>query len=153
MTKIQSDAEFKSALSALPVDRQRQLGKLFVEHVIRLSDNPVVGKTLTADDLAGMTEDEIAGAYKTTKSAAIDSYTLCGHEGDWIKQASHFVAAAAAACFTPGDQAVKCNDIAWSAAMNARMARVCENVAGGKGTDDSEAVSQYGILENYLQAH
>ena len=75
-----------------------------MERVIELSDNSAVGRTL-AEDPAGMTEDEIASAFKTTKSAAIDSYTLCGHEGDWMKQASHFVAAAAAACFTPGDQA------------------------------------------------
>lgn len=152
MTKFQSDAEFKAALSALPVERQREVGKLFVENVIGLSDNPMVDKMLAAQNPADMSESEITAAYKTTKAAAIDSYTLCGHEGDWIKQASHFVAAAAAACFTPGEQAVKCNDLAWSAAMNARMARVSEHVAGGAGTGDSEAANQYAILENYLQS-
>lgn len=152
MTNIQSDTEFKAALSAMSVTEQRQVGRLFVEHVIGLSDNPAVGKTLMAGDIAGLTDDEIASAYKTTRSAAIESYTLCGHDGDWIKQASHFVASAAAACFTPADQAVKCNDIAWSAAMNARMAKVCESVAHSTGNDDSEARSQYGILTSFLQA-
>ena len=115
-------------------------------------DNPVVGKTLMAGDIDALSEDEINAAYKITKGAAIDSYTLCGHDGDWIKQASHFVAAAAAACFTPSDQAVMCNDIAWSAAMNARMARVCQGVAQGTGDDDSETTSQYQILNSFLQS-
>lgn len=152
MSNIQSDTEFKSALSAMSVADQRVVARLFVEHVIGLSDNPVVGKTLMADDIDAMSEDEITAAYKITKAAAIDSYTLCGHDGDWIKQASHFVAAAAAACFTPSDQAVKCNDIAWSAAMNARMARVCQGVAQGTGDDDSETTSQYRILNTFLQS-
>jgi len=45
-----------------------------------------------------------------------------------------------------------CNDIAWSAAMNARMARVCQGVAQGTGDDDSETTSQYQILNSFLQS-
>ena len=81
----------------------------------------------------------------------MESYTLCGHEGDWLKQAGHFVAAAAAACLAPDDRVAACPDLAWSTAMNARMARVCEGVAKGKGTDGSEQDKQYEILESYLQ--
>jgi hypothetical protein len=151
MTKIHSDAEFKAALAELSSQQQRAVGRLFVENVLALSDNPKVGKALGTGDPGDLTAEDIAEGFRAAKSAAIESYTLCGHEGDWLKQASHFVAAAAAACLTPSDQATQCKDLAWSTAMNARMARVCENVAQGKGTDESETQKQYAILEGYLQ--
>ena len=151
MTKIHSDVEFKGALSKLSIQQQRAVGRLFVENVLDLSDNPKVGKALGTGDLASLSDDDITEGFRTAKTAAIESYTLCGHEGDWLKQASHFVAAAAAACLTPADQAAQCRDLAWSTAMNARMARVCETVAQGKGTDESESRKQYAILESYLQ--
>ena len=61
-----------------------------------------------------------------------------------------WVAAAVAACLTPEDQ-VRCADLAWSTAMNARMARVCESVADGCGTQECETEKQYEILSRYLE--
>jgi len=69
-----------------------------------------------------------------SRVAAIDSYTLCGRDADWLGQASHFVASAAAMCLTPEDQVAQCGDLAWSTAMNARMAKVCETIAHGHNT-------------------
>lgn len=151
MTRISSDTEFKAALSRLAIPQQRAVGRLFVDSVLNLSDDPRVGKALGSGNAAELSNDDIAAGFRSAKSAAIDSYTLCGHEGDWLKQASHFVAAAAAACLTPADQAEQCPDVAWSTAMNARMARVCEAVAQGKGTDESETGKQYAILQSYLE--
>jgi hypothetical protein len=151
MTRFSSDAEFKAALSELAIPQQRAVARLFVRNVLDLSDDPRIGKALGDDDATELSNDDIATGFRTTKAAAIESYTLCGHEGDWLRQASHFVAAAAAACLTPADQAGQCRDVAWSTAMNARMARVCEAVAQGKGTDESETKKQYAILESYLQ--
>ena len=151
MTKIHSDVEFKAALSRLSLQQQRAVGRLFVENVLELSDNPRVAKALGTGNLADLSDADMAEGFRTAKTAAIESYTLCGHEGDWLKQASHFAAAAAAACLTPSEQAAQCRDLAWSTAMNARMARVCETVAQGKGTDESETQKQYAILESYLQ--
>lgn len=151
MTTIQSDAEFKTALSRLSTQQQRAVGRLFIQNVIALSDNPRVRKLVDADDLAELPDDDISERFKTAKAAAIESYTLCGHEGDWLKQASHFVAAAAAACLTPSEQAAQCGDLAWSTAMNARMARVCEAVALGRTMDDSESAKQYALLDSFLQ--
>lgn len=42
------------------------------------------------------------------------------------------------------------SDLAWSTAMNARMARVCEKIAEGEGADN-EAQEQYRILESFLE--
>lgn len=151
MTRIHSDSDFKATLSKLSSQQQRAVGRRFVENVLDLSDNPKVGRALRSGDPAELSDDDIAEGFRVARTAAVESYTLCGHEGDWLKQASHFVAAAAAACLTPGEQTTQCKDLAWSTAMNARMARVCETVAQGKGTDESETQKQYAILESYLQ--
>ncbi len=151
MTTIHSDTEFKAALSQLTLAQQRQLGKRFIEHVIELSDNPSVNGAVTFITTNGQpTDEEIAAGYKAAKTAAIDSYTLCGHEGDWGRQAGHFVAAAAAACLTPEPHAGQGGRVAWSTAMNARMARVCAKIADGQGADDTEVKKQYEILEAFL---
>ncbi len=153
MTRIHSDTEFKAALSALSLAQQRQVGKRFIDHGIELSDNPRVTKAVTFVAASGLpAAAEIADGYKAAKAAAIESYTLCGHEGDWRRQASHFVAAAAAACPTPEPQAGSDGSVAWSTAMNVRMARVCAKIADGMGADDTEARKQYEILEAFLAA-
>lgn len=151
MPAIDSDTEFKSVLSGLPLNQQRSVGKLFVESVIDLSDNPKVKKTIDALGDTDISSDDIAENFQTAKSAAIDSYTLCGREADWLKQASHFVASAAAVCLTPEDQTSQNSDLAWSTAMNARMAKNCEAIAHGRESDNQEASRQHQILETFLE--
>ena len=152
MQKITSDTEFKAALAGMSETRQRQVAKLFIEHVIELTDGPRVRKAMSfIDDNAPAAEDEIADGHKLAKAAAIESYTLCGNEGDWRNQAGHFVAAAAVACLSPGPQAGRDGNLAWNAAMNARMARVCEKIAEGKEADNAEAEAQSRILASFLQ--
>jgi hypothetical protein len=149
MSKIQSDAEFRAALAGLSIQQQRAVGRLFIESVIDLSDDPAVRKALEHLGNAELSSGDLAEVFHRAKAAAIGSYTLCGREGDWKQQAGHFVAAAVAACLSPEDQ-VRCADLAWSTAMNARMARVCESVADGCGTEECETEKQYEILNNYL---
>jgi hypothetical protein len=152
MTAIHSDAEFKAALSRLPLDQQRRVGNLFVENVIHLSDNPKVKQAISIANKADLSAVDIAEGFKTAKAAAIDSYTLCGRDADWLGQAGHFVASAAAMCLTPEDQVAQCGDLAWSTAMNARMSKVCEAIARGQDADNQEAEKQYAILETFLGA-
>lgn len=153
MTPIDSDTVFRAALSELPVDQQRQVAKLFVDHVMDLTDSAKVRQAMVfADANMPSVEADLADGYKAAKAAAIESYTLCGNEGDWRNQAGHFVAAAAVACLTPGPQAGRAGSVAWSTAMNARMARVCKKIADGQGADDTEAKEQYLILESFLKA-
>jgi len=151
MANIQSDTEFRSNLSSLSLGKQRRLGKLFIDHVLELSDSAKVKKAVA---IAGETEPsatDIAEGYKAASTAATESYTLCGREADWRRQASHFVAAAAAACLSPEGKEQQCEDVAWTTAMNARMARVCEKIAEGEGYDNSEIGVQYRILEEFLR--
>ncbi|MFC1680873.1 hypothetical protein ACFL1S_03640 [Pseudomonadota bacterium] len=148
-SRIESDADFRTALGDLTVASQRQLGKRFVDHIIELTDSSKVNQAMAyIDEIEASSEQEIADAYRMVKAAAIESYTLCGNEGDWRKQAAHFVAAAAAACLSP--QPGRGGDLAWSTAMNARMARLCDKIAEGAGDDNNEAKDQYRILESFL---
>ena len=43
------------------------------------------------------------------------------------------------------------DNIAWDAAMQARLARTCQTVAEGLGTENTEAQEQYRILETLLR--
>ena len=150
-TRIESDADFRTTLAELPVTKQRQVGKRFIDRVIGLSNSSKVKQAVSFVDTPGAAADEeLTDVHKMAKAAAIESYTLCGNEGDWREQAGHFVAAAAAACLTPGELSGRSGDLAWSTAMNARMARVCETIADGEGAESTEAQEQYRILESYL---
>ena len=152
MPPIQSDEEFKSALSQLSLGQQRHVGKQFVTNVIDLSDNRMIKKAIDVLNDADSSANDISEAFKTAKSVAIETYTLCGHEADWLKQASHFIASAAADCLTPEDQASQSSELAWSAAMKARMARNCEAIAHGTEFDNQEIKKQHQILKAFLDS-
>jgi hypothetical protein len=151
MTNIQSDTDFKTALSRLPLPQQRRVGKRFVESVIELSGNPRVSKAIGIAEDADASTGELTESFNMAKSAAIESYTLCGREADWLQQAGHFVAAAAAACLAPPDQAEHSGNLAWTTAMNARMATVCAKIAQGEQDDHAEVEKQHRILDEFLQ--
>ena len=152
MTSIHSDTEFRAALSRLSVEQQRRVAKRFLDSVNELSDNPQLDRVLARLEQADLSSEDIRDGFRVASTAARDSYTLCGREADWRKQASHFYAAAAAACLAPDDKEVQGDDPAWNAAMNARMARVCEKIAQGEGYDNSEVGKQYEILKTFLSA-
>lgn len=144
---IRSDAEFKVALNKLPVPKQRQLAARFVESVDSLCQDPRVSAVIKTATRADMSDVELAAAYQTIRTACVDSYTQCGHEADWQAQAGHFVAKAARACVMPDTPA---HDVAWTAAMHARMASTFAAIASGQGTENREADRQYQILEAFI---
>jgi hypothetical protein len=147
MATIHSDADFRAALAGLSSAQQRALGKRFVESVGELIDNPKVEKALEVIEQPDISEQDLADACRVASAAARERYTLCGREADWLRQASHFCAAAAAACLMPQQQ--EDQGLAWNAAMNARMARVCEKIARGEDYDNAEVTRQYGILQAF----
>ena len=153
---IQNDRDFKAALTALEVPQQRALAAQFVRRVQGLSGDP---RVLTAVELAAraafgtVTEAELALAAQAANTARVESFTQCGKETDWTAQAGHFVAKAAVACVRPAAEAAKNTEsLAWDAAMQARMARTCQTVAEGSGTDNPEAIEQYRLLEALLNS-
>ncbi len=152
MTAISNDTEFKAALASLSLAQQRRVGSLFVDNVMDLADNPRLKNALSVAQKPDTPADEFKDAFRTVKSIAVETYTICGKDADWLRQASHFVAAAGAACLVPEEQESQCKALAWTAAMNARMARTCENIAHSKGEANRAAEAQYEILKQFLEA-
>ena len=143
---ISNDSEFKTGLKALSVAQQRQVAARLVESVLSLCKDPRVSGAVMAAKRPDISDPELAAVFAAAKSASVESFTQCGREGDWAAQAGHFVAEAAMACV----KAAEADDnLAWDAAMSARMARTCEAIAGGSGTENREAQAQYRILTEF----
>ncbi len=146
---INNDNEFKAALSGLSGTKLRQVAARFAESVLVLSKDVRVKNAVHAAKRADISEDELRTEIQSAKKATVDSFTQCGQECDWNDQAGHFVAQAALASIKPAEHG---SNPAWDAAMHARMARTCESIATGKGTDNAETTAQYRILTEFLKA-
>jgi hypothetical protein len=144
---ISNDSEFKTALNKLTPAQQRMVAARFAENVLNLCEDPRVVAAVNAAKRPDISEAEMTVVYQAAKTASVETYTQCGKEADWRNQAGHFVAEAALACVTPPERA---GNLAWNVAMNARMARTCETIANGQGTDNREAEQQYRILAEFL---
>jgi hypothetical protein len=145
--KIDNDGEFKAALSYLSGAARRLAAARFAENVLSLGPDPRVKGAIDAAMRADITAAELAAAYQSARTASVESFTRCGSECNWNDQASHFVAEAGVACVQPDKPGA---NPAWDAAMQARMARTCETIATGNGTDNAEAAAQYRILAEFL---
>ena len=146
---ITNDKDFKATLAGLSVAQQRQVAARFVQRVFGLSHDVRIKAALDVAGRADITDAELTVVSQAANTARVESFTQCGRETDWTAQAGHFVAKAAVACVrlaTPGES------LAWEAAMQARLARTCETVASGVGTENREAEEQYRILEAFLKS-
>lgn len=146
---ISNDKDFKNLLGSLDPLRQRRVAARFVERVLDLSGDVRVRAAVEAAGRGELTEAEREVLFQAVNSARVESYTQCGKECDWAEQAGHFVAKAALNCVKA---AVSGENIAWDAAMHARMAHTCQSVASGVGTETREAEAQYAILDEILKA-
>jgi hypothetical protein len=150
MANIQNDHLLREALNGLTSDQQRVLGSRFAQSVMRLSRDDRVRRAIDT----GLREDgspgEIEDAFKAAKSYATKTYTDCGKDTDWLAQADHFVAAAAAAALTPDALVAEKQNRAWKAAVQARMAVNCELMEVDEVPDQSESERQYAIANAYL---
>jgi hypothetical protein len=146
---ISNDKEFKAALAAFPATRQRQVAARFVERVYPLSNDVRVKAALDVAGRPDISDAELTVVAQAANTARVESFTQCGRETDWTAQAGHFVAKAAVACVKPAEAG---DNLAWEAAMQARMARTCQTVAEGSGTENREAEEQYRILEAFLNS-
>ncbi len=144
---IQTEKEFKAALVALPLARQRQIAAAFGQRVMDLCHDVRVKNALAAAARTDITPEELTMVAHSAHSARVESYTQCGRDSGWVPAAGHFVSRAAECCVRA---AAEGEPVAWEAAMQARLARTCQMVAQGEGTDNDEAAAQYQILETYL---
>ena len=146
---IQNDTEFKTALGGLDPVRQRRAAARFTERVLDLSGDVRVRAAVEAAQRGDLAEAEREVLFQAANTARVESFTQCGREADWNAQAGHFVAKAAVSCVKPP---LAGESLAWDAAMHARMARTCQSVAQGVGTETREAEAQYAILDEILKA-
>jgi hypothetical protein len=144
---IGNDKQFKAALAALDNAQRRQVATVLVRQVLDLCADSRVRGALDLAQRADAGGAELSVVAAGVNSARVESYTQCGHDTDWACQASHFVARAAHECVKPAVDLTA----AWEAAMQARMARICQTLAAGEGTDNHEAEAQYRALEAFLQ--
>ena len=150
MSGISNDSEFRRALESLSVPEQRIAGGRFVENVLPLCKEPLIQRAVAVATDESSSDQELEDAYRNSKSIAVKTYTACGSDTDWLAQAGHFVAAAAAACLQPEAASAKGSNNAWKAAMQARMAKNCEMIETGEGQAAGESQEQYAILERQL---
>jgi hypothetical protein len=146
---ITNDREFKMALAGFPIARQRQIAAGFARRVLDLSHDVRVKAALDAAERTDITDTELPLVAHAAHTARVESFTQCGRDTGWTAQAGHFVAKAAEACVRPPAFG---ENIAWDAAMQARLARTCQTVAEGLGTENTEAREQYRILETFLES-
>ncbi len=151
MAKIHSDQELRDALNALSADQQRMLGARFAQGVVRLSQDDRVNRAIETGLRADASPNELEDAFKAAKGYATRTYTDCGKDTDWLAQADHFVAAAAAAALTPETLLTEKQNRAWKAAVQARMAINCEMMESEDLVgDETEAQRQYTLATAFL---
>jgi hypothetical protein len=148
MAKISNDHELRAALEGLSADRARVLGAQFTKGVIALNRDDRVARAVETASNVDASPTELEDALRAAKSYATKTYTDCGKDTDWLAQADHFVAAAAAAALAP-DSGERQNR-AWKAAVQARMAINCAQMEDDRDALDGEPERQYRIAEAYL---
>jgi hypothetical protein len=152
MPTISNDQDLRALLNKLPAEQQRIIGARFAQSVIRLSRDERVNRAIETAIRTDASPDEIEDAYRAAKAYATKTYTDCGKDTDWLAQADHFAAAAAAAAVTPEHLLAEKTNRAWKAAMQARMANNCELVESDDDTHADEVQRQYAIADEFLDA-
>jgi hypothetical protein len=152
MATISNDQDLRTLLAKLPLNQQRIIGGRFAQSVIHLSRDERVNRAIETALRPDATAAELEDAYRAAKSWATKTYTDCGKDTDWLAQADHFAAAAAAAALTPEHLLMETTNPAWKAAMQARMANNCELVESAEGAHVDEVQRQYAIAEEFVDA-
>jgi len=150
MTQISNTHQLREALKVLTPVAQRLMGARFAASVMHLCLDERVRRAGQLALNASANPLELEDACKAAKAYAVKTYTDCGKDTDWLKQADHFVAAAVAAALTPSDQFPAKTNAAWKAAVQARMAKNCELMEVDEGEDETESDRQYRIASQYL---
>lgn len=149
---ISNDKDFRSVLDGLSESERRIVAGRFVKNVMHLSRDPLAEKALEITQKSERSAQELEQAYRSARSYAATSFTECGSDTDWMSQADHFVATALAASLLPTGTIAKGKNLAWQAALEARMAKNCELLERDDAEEHNESQRQYEILEEFRTA-
>jgi hypothetical protein len=150
MTTITHDKAFRAVLDGLDAKQQRWVAVRFIECVLHLCADARIARAMTIAADPDADESALADALRIAKNAAIDFHTRCGAEGDWLEQASYFVARAVVAALTPPAQMP--NGLAWQAAISSRMAQTAKAIVSDEDIAGRESANQHRILAEFLDA-
>ncbi|MEA3275120.1 MAG: hypothetical protein U9Q81_07520 [Pseudomonadota bacterium] len=150
MAEISNDQALRTAIDKLDPQRQRILGAHFVQSVLHLSQDARINRAIEVANNRDASPAELEDAFRAAKGYAVKTYTACGKDTDWLAQADHFVAAAAAAALQPASEGGKEVSRAWKAAIQARMAKNCEMMEQEGVEPDTEAQKQYDVAGAFL---
>lgn len=149
MATIRSDQDLKHALERLSPEQQRRIGGMFIENALDLCDDARVRRAVDVAMEPAPSEEEREDAFHSAKAYAVSTYTECGRDTDWSRQAAHFVGVAAA-CLLSDEVPGGGGNRAWRVAMHVRNARNCAMIAHeGDGEIDNEAEQQHRIAEEF----
>ncbi len=138
MTLIRNDRDLRRELERLDPDQQRRLGGLFIESALDLCDDPRVRRAVQVAKDPSASDVDREDAFHSAKAFAVSTYTECGRDTDWNRQAAHFLGVAAA-CLLSSEKQGDYQNRAWKVAMQVRNARNCGLIEpGGKGEDEDE---------------
>jgi len=152
MASIRNDQDLRQILNDLAEADQRILAGRFAASVAEWVRDERVGRAIETALCADASPSELEDAYHAAKAYATKTYTDCGKDTDWLAQADHFAAAAAAAALVPESQLGERQNKAWKAAVHARMAINCAMMEADIGDPSNEAERQYAIANEHLAA-
>ncbi|MBK1655957.1 hypothetical protein [Allochromatium vinosum] len=150
MVTIDNDQDLRAALNRLTPDQQRQLGCRFAQQVMSLSRDERVNRAIATGLTDTITPGELEDAFRAARAYAVKTYTDCGRDTDWLAQADHFVAAAAAAALTPDEFMTERQNRAWKAAVQARMAVSCAMMEDDSADESHTARQQHALAAEFL---
>jgi len=150
MENISNDHDLERILKNLTPEQQRQLGGRFIESALDLCNDPRIRRAVKVAMDLDSDEEIIADAFHSAKAYAVNTYTECGRDTDWSRQAAHFVGVAVA-CLLSDEPPAGGSSRAWRVAMQIRNARNCALIDRPAAQEsDDEAERQRRITEEFL---
>lgn len=142
MATIQNDQDLRSLLKRSSPEQQLQIGGRFLESALDLCDDAMIRHAVQVAMDPESSADLRKDAYRSAREYAVRTYTECGRDTDWDRQAAHFIGVATS-CLLSDDQPGGEGNRAWRVAMQVRNARNCALMAQeGRGDIDDEAAKQ-----------
>jgi hypothetical protein len=128
MTTIQNDQKLRRVLEGLGPQQQRRVGGMFIESALDLCDDARIRRAVQVAMDPETPDDILEDTFHSAKDYAVGTYTECGRDTDWSRQAAHFIGVATA-CLLSDEQRGDEGSRAWRVAMQVRNARNCALIA------------------------
>lgn len=144
MPRIETHADFNTAVADLPLDQQHHLAKHFIAGVMHLGKNPRLGELLELLKQPGCSPEALQIAHTVAQTVYIETGPGSDlAEVDFNCQATHFIAQAVLACSTPDSKATS-GRLARKVANYCRMAQTCSSMGlAGEAPDFASAEAEY----------